>query len=282
MLEDLVGEAVGERGDREARVRADGAGHHRAVGDVQAGIAEHVAVRVDDALAGLAAHRGAAERVDGDHALEEPDRVVGEAAAERMRHRARRRPQPLEVGVGAVALPVDVEPAALEVHAPVRHVAAHAEQRQAAGGQLGRLEQVGDVARHVGVRGPAQPVLDQVEAVRAPVPQRLRRREHVQDPRQVLRVAGVLQVEAAALAAVERVGHPRRARDHRAVARIDDPRHAAAVGHLGAVERQRQQVAVAAEARAELAAEPRERAAVAQQQVGRAERARRSGPGGRT
>ena len=62
-----------------------GPGHHRAVGDVQAGMAEDVAVGVDDALARVAAHRRAAERVDGDHALEEPQRVVREATSERGR-----------------------------------------------------------------------------------------------------------------------------------------------------------------------------------------------------
>ena len=123
------------------------------------------------------------------------------------------------------------------------------------------------MAGDVGVGRALEPVLDQVEAVLAPVPERLRRGQHVQDPGQVLRVAGVLQVEAAALEAVERVGHARGAGDHRAVAGVDDPRSADAVDHLGAVQRQRQQVAVAAEARAELAAEAREGAAVAQQQV---------------
>ena len=70
-----------------------------------------------------------------------------------------------------------------------------------------------------------------------------------------------------------RVGHARGRGDHRAVAGVDDPRLLEAVGHPRGVDRQRQQVAVAAEAAAELAREARERAAVAQQQVRRAERA---------
>ena len=48
-----VGEAVGEGGDREARVRPNGPRHDRAVGDVQAGVAEDVAVGIDDALDGV-------------------------------------------------------------------------------------------------------------------------------------------------------------------------------------------------------------------------------------
>ena len=60
--------------------------HHRAVGDVQAGVAEHVAVRVDDALARVAAHRRAAERVHGDHAL-----AGTTAGCPRSGRRARRR-----------------------------------------------------------------------------------------------------------------------------------------------------------------------------------------------
>ena len=95
----------------------------------------------------------------------------------------------------------------------------------------------------------------------------------MQDPGQLLRIAGVLEVEAAPLAAVERVGHARGARDDRAVAGIHDPRRGLAVDHLAGVDREREQVAVAAEARAQAAAQPREGAAVAQQQVGGAQRA---------
>src|ERR1700735_1346799 len=74
-----------------------------------------------------------------------------------------------------------------------------------------------------------------------------------------LRIAGVLQVEAATLlgrhsaAAVERVRHADRARDRRPTRGIDDERLLFAVGPpLGAVKREREQVAVAGEAEAEL------------------------------
>src|SRR6478752_1151352 len=81
-IDDLVGEAIGQSGDRETRVGARRAGHDRAVGDVQARMAEDVAVAVDDALVAVAAHRGAAERVHGDDPPQEPQGIVGEAAAE--------------------------------------------------------------------------------------------------------------------------------------------------------------------------------------------------------
>ena len=107
----------------------------------------------------------------------------------------------------------------------------------------------------------------------APAPELDRRGQDVQDPRQVLREARVLQVEPAALAAVLGARDVRGRRDDRPVARIDDPRLAFAVGDLARVQDQRQQVAVAAEAAADLLRQAREHRAVAQQQVGGAERA---------
>src|SRR5260221_6075219 len=81
-LEHPVAEPVGQRGDRQARVGPDRPGHHRPVGDVQAGHAEDVAPRIDDALVRVAAHRAAAECVNGDHLAQPPERVVLERAAE--------------------------------------------------------------------------------------------------------------------------------------------------------------------------------------------------------
>ena len=240
---------------------------------MQAGIAEDVAVGVDDALARVAAHRAAAQRVDGDDPAQEPDRVVGEAAAQGVGEVARRGPQAREVLGRALAVPVEVEPAVAQEDPPVGDVAPHPQQRQPARRQLARGQQVGDVAADIGVGRALQPVLDQEDPGRAPGPQRLGGGQHVQDPGELLGVAGVLQVEAAPLAAVERVAHARRARDDRPIAGVDDPRRRLAVDHLAAVEHEREQVAVAAEARPEATAQAREGAAVAQQEVRGAERA---------
>src|SRR4051812_48760361 len=96
-LQNRVGEPVGERRDRQARVRPDRPRHHRAVRDIEARHAERLAPRVDDALVRVAAHRAAAQRVHGDDLAQPPQRVVLEAAAELVGERLHRVAQALEV-----------------------------------------------------------------------------------------------------------------------------------------------------------------------------------------
>ena len=59
-----------------------GPGITGAVGDVQTRVVEHAPVWVDHALGVGPAHPAAAERMDGDHPAEQPERVVEEVAAE--------------------------------------------------------------------------------------------------------------------------------------------------------------------------------------------------------
>ena len=84
------------------------------------------------------------------------------------------------------------------------------------------------------------------------------------EPAHELREAGVLDVEAAALAAVELVRDVECTRDHRPAVRVERP--------VGA-EREGEQVAVAAEPRAEPRAQPGEGGTALEQQIRRPERA---------
>src|SRR3954452_20707183 len=63
LLDDPVGYAVGKSRDSEAWVGTDRSGHRRAVGHVEAWLAEPLPVRLDHAVTLVVAHRAAAERM---------------------------------------------------------------------------------------------------------------------------------------------------------------------------------------------------------------------------
>jgi hypothetical protein len=96
-------------------------------------------------------------------------------------------------------------------------------------------------------------------------PQRPRDAEHLQQPRDVVGESGVLQVEAPLAADPDGAG------DHGPVSRADNPRSPLASALLGGLQREREQVAVAAEACAEKLADAREDAPVPEQQIGGAD-----------
>src|SRR5207244_9253278 len=114
--------------------------------------------------------------------------------------------------------------------------------------------------------------LEQAERQPDPLTDHLQLVARLDDPVDDLRVAAVLDVVEAARAALGLVGNPNRARDHGAVAGVDDPRPPR-LAVLGALDREHADVAVAAELAAEPATEPGKRLPVLEQQVRRAERA---------
>ena len=268
--------AVGDGGDRQGRVGADGAGQQRTVHHVQARVAEHLAVLVAQPLPRVPAHGGAAERVHGDHAFRPPQRVVGVRAAELAGDGAHARAHALEVVERRLGRPVDLEPTLAQVHHAVGDVAAHAEQRHRRRGQRAGPEQVGEVAAQCRVAGVGQ-VLDGLPVAELERPrQRAQALAGLGEPGGEGRVAGVLDVVTAprrpvAVGPVNPVGHPDGAGDDRPGV----GRQVAAQAVARRVHHEPQQVAVAGEAGAERPAQPGERRAVAEQQVRRPERARR-------
>src|SRR5260370_4104199 len=91
ILDDPIGEAIGEGSNGEARVGADRARHHRSVGHIEPRVIEDAAARIDDALSFVSAHRATADRVDRDDAFDVPERILHPLAAERRGHRSHRR-----------------------------------------------------------------------------------------------------------------------------------------------------------------------------------------------
>src|SRR5829696_3315899 len=75
-FEESFGEAVRQRRDGQAGVRADRSRHDGPIGDVESRIIEYLAVLVHNALSLVPPHRAAAQRVHGDDPTEVPDRII--------------------------------------------------------------------------------------------------------------------------------------------------------------------------------------------------------------
>ena len=155
-VEDVLARPVGERGDGQGGVGAHRAGHGRAVEHVQARIAEDLAVLVDDALAGVPSHRGAAERVHRDHPAGPPQRAVLVTGVQHPGDVPHGRAHLGEEGHGGAGRPVDVEVAPAQAHDPVGHVPAHPEQSQRPVGEAPVADQRGQLSVDPGLRRPGE------------------------------------------------------------------------------------------------------------------------------
>ena len=121
--------------------------------------------------------------------------------------------QPVEERARLPLHPVDLERALVrELHAPVRDVAPHPEQRERAGRHASVGENLRDLRREVDLGLSAQEPDQDAGRDRLETPERARPLARLDEPAHELRETGVLDVEAAALAAVERVGDVERAR----------------------------------------------------------------------
>ena len=273
LLQQPVHRPIGERGDRQRGVGADRAWHHRPVDDPEVVGAEHPTPAVDDALVLIAPHRVAAERMDGDHSLGPPQRVVHVPGVHGRGDPFHHRPHRREVGERRARGPVDLQPTLVQVHPTVGDVAAHPEHGH-------RARRQGDLPdRRREVAGDIRPATGHQSAGQ----QSDRRLGRARDDRTYLRdleqpvqeagIAGILDVEAAPgrAGAVAHVADPDRAGDHRAPTRREVPESGGRVDALLRVQQEADQVAVAAEPRPSGWAEPRERRLALQHQVSRAE-----------
>src|SRR5215212_1454454 len=265
-FEESLGEAVRQRCDGQAGVRADGPRHDGPIGDVESRIVENLAVRAHDALPFVPPHRAAAQRVHGNDPTEVPDGIILEVGSYLARHHSRRVAKAVEERPRLELAPVNVQFAPAKGHFAVRNITSHPDHRKNAGGELGLAEQLRDLRAEITLGLSPEPTSDQVARRKTPLPQRPWSVEHLQDPGEVLGETGVFEVEAPALFTIQLVADPDGASDDRAVAGVDDARHPRSTALFGGLDGEREQIAVAAEARAETPAEMREGTSVLQQQ----------------
>jgi hypothetical protein len=106
---DAVGDVVCEGGDSERGIGANRARHRGTVDDIEPGVVEHLAIAVNHPFAVIARHRGTAEGMHGDDPLEQLQQRVEQLAPEGCGDVVERLLHSIEVRLGALGVPADVE-----------------------------------------------------------------------------------------------------------------------------------------------------------------------------
>src|SRR5215211_2819492 len=267
---------ISEGRDGERRVRADGTRHHRAVDYVETRLTEGLPVRVNDSLIRGLCHRAAAERVGGEHLMKVPGvgGIVHVFGVQRPGDRLHRPPDPVVIFLRALEVPIAFETTVLEKQPCVRDVPPHGEYGHGALRGIGRADQIRYLCAEVCIVAQPQTVLDDDLEEMKGAAKEAREARYFCQPAHEVRVAAILDVEAAALWAllVQRVAETDRTGDDRPEAWVEAARHVLTVLFFYALDDEGQQVAVDAVARTKSLAQTRQSRAVFHQEEGGAER----------